>query len=199
VTTSYTPTTWAAQLLALLGVPVSSSNVQAITAWETAEGGNWNNPDKYNPLNTTQPEPGATSTNSAGVKAYTSWGQGLTATVTTLENGAYGAILSALARGSSAQDVVSAVVGSPWGTKSINLNGSAVDAADAAPAAQVPGVDDLLNGMTKLALTGVFVGGGLLLVVLGLLRGTSMGRRASDAAGQRVKESAAAAAEAAAV
>lgn len=183
MTSTYTPTSWAAALLAKLGMPVSSSNITAITAWETAEGGNWHNPDKYNPLNTTQAEPGSIATNSAGVRSYTSWDQGLSATVATLTNGSYGAILAALARGTSASDVVSAITSSPWGTKSISLSGStSAAAADVTPAADVPGLSDAVSGLTKLSFTLAFVGGGVLLVVLGLVRGTTVGRQATRAA-----------------
>lgn len=172
----YTPTSWAAALLARLGMPTTPANLTAITAWETAEGGHWHNPDRYNPLNTTQPEPGAVSTNSAGVKAYTSWDQGLTATTQTLMNGSYSGILAALANGSSAQDVVSAVTASPWGTTSITLaNGTVVPASDttAAPAVSVTKIPSYVAG---LALKMAFVGGAVLLVALGLMRGTAVGR-----------------------
>lgn len=198
--TDYTPTTWAAALLTRLGVPVTSSNVTAITAWETAEGGNWHNPDRYNPLNTTQPATGAVSTNGAGVKAYTSWDQGLTATAQTLTNGLYGGILSALSKGSSADDVVSAVTRSPWGTKNIALSGSASAAAGstAQDAIHIPTPGDLTSlpgAASNLALKLLFVGGGALIVVLGLVRGTTVGRRASDAYGAHLKDGAKLAAE----
>ncbi|HWF25179.1 MAG TPA: phage tail tape measure protein [Solirubrobacteraceae bacterium] len=113
---SYSPTTWAETLLSQLGDRVTSANVQALVGWEKAEGGNWANSAKYNPLNTTQTAPGATSINSVGVKAYQSWDQGLAATVQTLKNGNYGQILSALAAGRSAGSVASAIGASPWGT-----------------------------------------------------------------------------------
>ena len=86
-----------------------------------AEGGHWYNTARYNPLNTTQSEPGATTMNSVGVKAYLSWQQGFVATITTLRNGRYGAILAALARGDDAQAVVDAVAASPWGTHSFSV------------------------------------------------------------------------------
>ena len=60
--------------------------------------------------------PGATVFNSVGVKAYTSWKQGLQATVITLRNGYYEAILAALRRGDDASAVAAAVGASPWGT-----------------------------------------------------------------------------------
>lgn len=113
---SYTPIQWAQSLLQQLGMPLTNDNITALVAWELAEGGHWNNTAHYNPLNTTQPEPGATSMNSVGVKAYKSWAQGFEATITTLHNGRYGAILEALRRGDSATAVSQAVAGSPWGT-----------------------------------------------------------------------------------
>ena len=120
---SYTPLSWAKALLQKLGMPVTSSNVAAVTAWELAEGGHWHNSAHYNPLNTTQPMPGATSMNSVGVKAYSSWGQGFAATLTTLHNGYYDGILSALRRGDDAQGVANAVGDSPWGTNSFDVEG----------------------------------------------------------------------------
>jgi hypothetical protein len=181
-TADYTPTTWARALLTRLGVPVSDSNVQAVTAWETAEGGHWSNPDRYNPLNTTQSEPGAVATNSAGVKAYTSWDQGLTATVQTLTNGMYAGILGALGQGKSADDVVSAVVKSPWGTKTISVNGVPADpgtgtgTTGTANATQTGLLGSVPTYLTKVALTVAFVAGGAVLVTLGLVKGTTPGR-----------------------
>jgi hypothetical protein len=111
-----TPASWADALMGALGDPDSSENVRAVMAWERAEGGHWRNAAAYNPLNTTQPEPGSHSMNSVGVQAFTSWSQGLAATVTTLRNGRYGGILSALQAGNCAPCVATAVAASPWGT-----------------------------------------------------------------------------------
>jgi peptidoglycan hydrolase CwlO-like protein len=108
--------TWARALLVAMRFPVTADNVAAITAWEMAEGGHWYNTAYYNPLNTTQSMPGATVFNSVGVKAYTSWKQGLEATMITLRNGYYGGILDALRRGDDATAVAAAVGASPWGT-----------------------------------------------------------------------------------
>ena len=112
----YTPITWAVSLLRQLQMPVTQDNVAALAAWEMAEGGHWHNTAHHNPLNTTQPEPGATSMNSVGVKAYVSWAQGFLATIVTLHNGRYDAILAALAAGNDASAVAQAVAASPWGT-----------------------------------------------------------------------------------
>ena len=108
--------TWARALLVAMRFPVTADNVAAVTAWEMAEGGHWYNTAYFNPLNTTQSMPGATVFNSVGVKAYTSWRQGLEATMITLKNGYYGAILDALRRGNDATAVAAAVGASPWGT-----------------------------------------------------------------------------------
>ncbi len=108
--------TWAKALLVAMRLPVTADNVAAITAWEMAEGGHWYNTAYYNPLNTTQSMPGATVFNSVGVKAYTSWKQGLEATVKTMKNGYYDGIIGALRRGNDASAVAAAVGASPWGT-----------------------------------------------------------------------------------
>jgi peptidoglycan hydrolase CwlO-like protein len=120
---SYAPLSWAKALLQKLAMPVTPPNVAAITAWELAEGGNWHNSARYNPLNTTQPMSGATAMNSVGVKAYTSWAQGFEATFITLHNGHYAGILAALQRGDDAQAVADAVGSSPWGTSAFDVAG----------------------------------------------------------------------------
>lgn len=95
-----TPTNFATALLAAIGAPLSKANISSIVDWEAREGGNWNNTAKYNPLNTTQAEPGYSQTGTQGnIGSYTSWAQGLQATVTTLENGDYNDILAALRSG----------------------------------------------------------------------------------------------------
>jgi hypothetical protein len=113
---AYTPASWAAALLSAEGWPRTACNLGAVTAWERAEGGHWANNAAYNPLNTTQREPGSRPVNSASVQAYTSWAEGFRATLTTLGNGRYGGILAALSAGDSARAVAGAVAASPWGT-----------------------------------------------------------------------------------
>ncbi len=108
--------TWAKALLVAMRLPVTADNLAAVTAWEMAEGGHWYNTAYYNPLNTTQSMPGASIFNSVGVKAYTSWKQGLEATVITMKNGFYDGIIAALRRGNDASAVAAAVGASPWGT-----------------------------------------------------------------------------------
>lgn len=113
---SYTPASWAAAFLAGGGWPQTACNLAAIQAWEAAEGGQWDNSAQYNPLNTTQPEPGSWTVNSAGVQAFPTWQEGFTANLAVIRNGLYGPVLSALSAGGSAQAVADAVAASPWGT-----------------------------------------------------------------------------------
>ena len=115
-TSSFTPTAdrtqWATDLLNRLGLPVTSENVKAMTAWAQAEG----TKAGYNPLATTQSMPGASSFNSVGVKNYASYADGIAATAQTLTNSHYANILAALRAGTSAVAVGRAVADSPWGT-----------------------------------------------------------------------------------
>jgi hypothetical protein len=109
------PSQFAVSVLKAVGAPINHNNVAALVGWANAEGGNWNNSARYNPLNTTQGAPGATAINSVGVKSYNNWQQGINATVQTLRNGNYGGILGAL-HTSNPQAVAQAIGASPWGT-----------------------------------------------------------------------------------
>lgn len=118
----YNPTTFAVAALRDLGISPTTQNVKDFTAWEEQEGGNWQNDAKYNPLNTTMPEPGAGNTGAQGnIKVYKSWAQGLEATVATLKN--YPGILDALKNNDSLSLFSSSVSSSPWGTGSILAQG----------------------------------------------------------------------------
>jgi hypothetical protein len=110
------PPDFAVALLRTLGDPLTTSNIGAIVAWCTREGGAWNSPARFNPLNTSMKMPGSHAINGAGVQSYTSWSQGLTATIATLNTGSYRGILAALSAGSSVGAVEGAVAASPWGT-----------------------------------------------------------------------------------
>ena len=70
--------------------------MQAITAWEQAEG----TKAAFNPLATTQGGfAGETQFNSVGVKNYASYQDGIDANVKVINNGLYGNILAALQQG----------------------------------------------------------------------------------------------------
>lgn len=113
---SETKQAWAGSLLKRLGIKDSPGARKALVGWADAEGGHFHNRATFNVLNTTQEMPGAGNTGAQGnIKVYTSWGQGLDATVKTLENGKYGGILTALKKG-DANGVANAIGASPWGT-----------------------------------------------------------------------------------
>lgn len=107
-----TPSDFSRALLAALGEPNTGPNVQAIDAWQAAEGGFVH----LNPLNTTQTAPASTTWNSVGVKSYPDWKTAIRATTQTLRNGQYRGILAALKSGNNAEAVARAVAASPWGT-----------------------------------------------------------------------------------
>jgi hypothetical protein len=109
-----TPGDFGVALLQKLGAPVTKSNLQFIIAWSNEEGGHFHNGAHFNPLNTTLNEPGATTFNSVGVKAYGSWDQGVAATAATLQNGRYNDIVAALKGGDAAQTAASATSLKTW-------------------------------------------------------------------------------------
>src|SRR5215831_14335844 len=102
---------WQAQILRGVNAPVTPQNLQAVDAWQRAEGGGALN----NPFNTTQAG-GVSSYNSVGVQNYATPQVGIQATIDTLRNGRYGPVIAALQQGNSPQAVASAVGASPWGT-----------------------------------------------------------------------------------
>lgn len=136
------PGGFAAAVLEGIGAPVTAPNVWAFTQWERAEGGGAGCPGQPphaapwgesggpagNPLNTTQGEPGSSDffgfSAFADVDGETCWEWGVAATVATLENGDYGAIISVL-RTPQAEPVAqclalgTAVDSSPWGTEDL--------------------------------------------------------------------------------
>lgn len=99
-------------LLAGVNAQDTPGNEVGVLAWMKAEGGTAH----FNPLNTTQHVAGSTSYNSAGVQNYPSHDAGVQATVQTLSNGKYAAILGALRGDSGPQAIASAIGRSPWGT-----------------------------------------------------------------------------------
>jgi hypothetical protein len=107
------PVQWAKDFLTKLGMPVTGPNVQAVTAWEQAEG----TKAAFNPLATTQGGfTGETQFNSVGVKNYVSYQDGIDANVKVITNGLYPNIIAALQQGTDAMAVAKAIAASPWGT-----------------------------------------------------------------------------------
>jgi hypothetical protein len=95
---------WASAVLAGVGAPPSPTNNASLLGWTAQEktglhpapalgpwATQWNNP-----LNTTQPWPGAVSVNPVGVKQYRTLADGEGATLATLVNGHYPDILEML-------------------------------------------------------------------------------------------------------
>jgi len=109
---------FAVQLLERLGKPVTQQNVDVIWEWTMAEDSGDGARMRNNPLNTTQNTAAVVgSINSVGVKAYATWEDGLQATVETLTNGHYDAILAALTA-SDPEALRQAIWASPWSGES---------------------------------------------------------------------------------
>jgi hypothetical protein len=114
-----TPSTqdlWARAFLKLAGFRRTPCNKGAIEAWIHAEG---SDPKWKNFLDDTLPLPGSSTVNSAGVRSYRKWIDGLRAAVHTLRY--HPAIEKALRAGNNAQAVADAVQvpstsGHMWGT-----------------------------------------------------------------------------------
>tara|TARA_R100001463_G_scaffold48448_8_gene97561 strand:- start:1442 stop:2761 length:1320 start_codon:yes stop_codon:yes gene_type:complete len=97
-----------------IGAPVSPSNMSSMLAWMTGE----NTKAAFNPLATTRKGfDGATDFNSAGVKNFKDFEQGVQATVDTLNLSYYTDVVAALQRGTTPFELQQAVVASPWGTQ----------------------------------------------------------------------------------
>ena len=105
---------WRVDILRRLNLPVTRNNLRLLWAWQRAEGGD--SAQRHNWLNTTQNMPGASSINSAGVKRYRSYAQGINATVRTLRYGNYSQIRSLMQANASPVRTARAVGASPWGT-----------------------------------------------------------------------------------
>lgn len=111
---------WEAQVLQKLGALAGPHAVGLLRAWQSCEGGS----AAFNPLNTTQPEPGATDYNSVHVKNYPSQEVGLRATVATLTNGFYPGIVRDLRMGTYTPAAIvarNAAEFSKWGTSTVCL------------------------------------------------------------------------------
>jgi hypothetical protein len=118
------PVKFAKQLLQGLGATATPEAIANIVMWEGKEGGNWHNTAKFNPLNTSYQLGGSTNFNTGrsgkGVQAYTSWKQGLQATIGTLtgqnaDSRGYTAIVDFLKHGGGSNaDMLKLMQGSKW-------------------------------------------------------------------------------------
>jgi len=115
---------FASMLLGRLGAPQTSQNIANVTMWEGMEGGNWQNSAHYNPFNTSYQTGSSVNFNTgrkgSGVQAYTSWEEGLNATVNTLTGASadargYTNIINLLRSGKATKaDFMKALQGSAW-------------------------------------------------------------------------------------
>ena len=95
------------------------SNYRLLHVWAECEGGT----ACFNPLNTTEPWPGATDYNDVGVKNYPNGKDGIHATYLTLVNGHYPGIVGGLRAGTAPKIILSKYGEefNTWGTGTICL------------------------------------------------------------------------------
>jgi hypothetical protein len=103
---------WATAFLSQINAPITRDNLVVMVAWEASEG----TMATWNPLATTFDEPGSTTYNSSGVQNYISKGQGIDATVATLDRPGHGyeAILSGLRASAKDMSTAEAINRSDW-------------------------------------------------------------------------------------
>lgn len=106
-----------AAVLTQISAPITASNLGAFSAWAAGEG----SCARFNPLATTQPEPGTTPFNNlpggGHVWNYPSYQVGVAATLTALTNGLYPQVIQAFRADAGVSAVAAAVEASPWGTQ----------------------------------------------------------------------------------
>jgi hypothetical protein len=107
---------FARRLCVELGLEATFAQRVAIVSWERAEG----TAARFNPLATTWQLRGSTDFNSVGVQNFLSMGQGLKATVLTLQQDRFANIVDALNNG-TARAILAAVADSEWGTGDLAL------------------------------------------------------------------------------
>lgn len=110
---------WVTDFLTTGGYPTTDDNVRACLAWTRSERGDeTTTAAAFNLFDTTQPMPGATDYNEAGVKNYPDWWTGVHANVATLGQDfpGYQAIRDHLHAGQDASATCAAISASPWGS-----------------------------------------------------------------------------------
>lgn len=105
---------FAEAILRGIGAPVSDMNMRSMLAWMTGE----NTKAAFNPLATTRLGfDDAGDFNSAGVRNFKNFEQGVEATLETLNLSYYTDVVAALQQGTTPYELQQLVVASPWGTK----------------------------------------------------------------------------------
>lgn len=97
----------------------SLNNVRSLVIWACSENDYvpTKGKAKWNPWDTTEPEPGDTDLNSAGVKNYETIEEGLKGFWDTLNNGFYKHIIACLDDSAPPTVTCEAIYASPWGSK----------------------------------------------------------------------------------
>ena len=157
----FTQEDFAKAVITGLGGKATPQAIQDMVYWEGKEGGNWSNTAKYNPLNTSYQSSGSINYNTgkagSGVQAYSSWQQGVNATIATLTGANAGArgytdITKALTGGgTSTSNFLKLMQSSSWdanhyqgGTSS---SGSTPNSVASTPAAGTTDINSIADAM----------------------------------------------------
>lgn len=129
----HTAASWARDFLAGIGAPTSQQNIDAVVKWETVESGGGGG--LYNPLNSVLGAPGATNVNSVGVKNYTSYQQGLAASIATFTQTQWAGVVNGFKANdpAQAQQALNAEYAT-WGGGPLNILGGAANVTGTAGA-----------------------------------------------------------------
>jgi hypothetical protein len=101
-------------LLKSLGAPVTQANLRSLAAWKQHESSGWPPPNKNNPLNSKQTEPGSWPTAANGISNYPTASEGIAAYVHNLPN--YPCIIAHLRSGQG-------LCGAPCGADFLKFSG----------------------------------------------------------------------------
>ena len=145
-------------ILEKLGATPTATNLNLLVAWSYCEkphysGSSW---QWNNPLNTTEPGFGATtSVNSAGVKQYPTKSEGIAATVATLSNGRYSNLVTALKNSNSSLFFAQTGEMKTWGTQ-LSCIQSTFGSLSHPPSSYLASSSSK-NGTTRNSVPGVFL------------------------------------------
>lgn len=112
---SLTARDFAVDVLSALGAPVTEPMIDFMMRWEAAEGGAWNNAERYNPLNVAAYDNNPTNSQSV----MSSWQAGIAATVRVINQSNFSGLRAGILSGNP-DTALQALIASPWASSHYN-------------------------------------------------------------------------------
>lgn len=128
---------WWQNILSGIKAPDTPNNRSNLSAWANCEGGT----ATFNPFNTTLPWPRSTCYNSVCVRNYANFQDGLSATISTIDQSNMTPIRQALQGNYNRDAFAAAIDASPWGT-----SGACIRTAPGGPTGGAPGPGGPIKG-----------------------------------------------------